>query len=151
MKKYAYWLLVGSALSISAPIFAEDRAVEININGIGPPVDDAAVRTVRQVIGHAVASGVIDKFIVYGYGIEGGFSACAEASPSKQAKPLNTFVRGLRSIRPDPQTTAYSVNLTQRCSGELVACTQDAKICPDGSSVGRVPPFCKFAPCPGNK
>lgn len=32
---------------------------------------------------------------------------------------------------------------------EPVACTMDAKICPDGSAVGRVPPSCNFAPCPG--
>lgn len=32
---------------------------------------------------------------------------------------------------------------------EQVFCTMDAKICPDGSSVGRVPPSCEFAPCPG--
>ena len=29
-----------------------------------------------------------------------------------------------------------------------VACAMDAKICPDGSSVGRVPPDCEFAECP---
>ena len=28
------------------------------------------------------------------------------------------------------------------------ACTQDAKVCDDGSSVGRVPQNCEFAPCP---
>jgi hypothetical protein len=28
------------------------------------------------------------------------------------------------------------------------ACTADAKICPDGSAVGRVPPSCEFASCP---
>jgi hypothetical protein len=28
------------------------------------------------------------------------------------------------------------------------ACTQEAKICPDGSAVGRVGPDCEFAPCP---
>jgi hypothetical protein len=33
---------------------------------------------------------------------------------------------------------------------ELVACTMDAMICPDGSYVGRVPPTCEFAPCAGN-
>ena len=27
-------------------------------------------------------------------------------------------------------------------------CTMDAKICPDGSAVGRVAPLCKFAACP---
>jgi len=31
---------------------------------------------------------------------------------------------------------------------EPVACTMDAKQCPDGSYVGRVPPECEFAPCP---
>lgn len=29
-----------------------------------------------------------------------------------------------------------------------VACTQEAKICPDGSSVGREGPNCEFSPCP---
>ena len=29
-----------------------------------------------------------------------------------------------------------------------VACTLEAKQCPDGSYVGRVPPSCEFAPCP---
>ena len=33
--------------------------------------------------------------------------------------------------------------------GEMIACTLDAKICPDGSAVGRVGPNCAFAPCPG--
>ncbi len=30
-----------------------------------------------------------------------------------------------------------------------VVCTKDAKLCPDGSSVGRTGPSCEFAPCPG--
>lgn len=29
-----------------------------------------------------------------------------------------------------------------------VACTTEAKICPDGSAVGRIGPNCEFAPCP---
>ena len=29
-----------------------------------------------------------------------------------------------------------------------VACTMEAKLCPDGSSVGRSGPKCEFAPCP---
>jgi hypothetical protein len=32
---------------------------------------------------------------------------------------------------------------------EPVACTMDAKMCPDGSAVGRSGPNCEFAPCPG--
>ena len=29
-------------------------------------------------------------------------------------------------------------------------CTRDAKQCPDGSYVGRIPPSCEFAPCPAS-
>lgn len=31
---------------------------------------------------------------------------------------------------------------------EQVACSMEAKICPDGSAVGRQSPTCEFAPCP---
>ncbi len=31
-----------------------------------------------------------------------------------------------------------------------VDCTAEAKVCPDGTAVGRVPPSCEFAPCPGD-
>ncbi len=33
--------------------------------------------------------------------------------------------------------------------GAPVACTMEAKLCPDGSSVGRTGPNCEFAQCPG--
>ncbi len=32
--------------------------------------------------------------------------------------------------------------------GASQVCTQEAKICPDGSAVGRTGPNCSFAPCP---
>lgn len=32
---------------------------------------------------------------------------------------------------------------------ESVACPTDAKLCPDGSAVGRIGPNCEFAECPG--
>lgn len=38
--------------------------------------------------------------------------------------------------------------LGKNSSDEQVACTQEAKICPDGSAVGRTGPKCEFAPCP---
>jgi len=36
---------------------------------------------------------------------------------------------------------------TEQC-GEEIFCTLEAKLCPDGSAVGRVGPNCDFAPCP---
>lgn len=32
--------------------------------------------------------------------------------------------------------------------GKATACTTEAKVCPDGTAVGRVGPNCEFAPCP---
>jgi len=37
---------------------------------------------------------------------------------------------------------------SQNNSKEGVYCTQDAKQCPDGTFVGRIPPKCEFAECP---
>ena len=34
--------------------------------------------------------------------------------------------------------------------GDMVACTMDAKMCPDGSYVGRTGPACEFSPCPND-
>jgi len=35
--------------------------------------------------------------------------------------------------------------------GGVVACTMEAKLCPDGSAVGRTGPHCAFAACPGEE
>lgn len=36
-------------------------------------------------------------------------------------------------------------------NGKPIACTMEAKECSDGSFVGRIPPNCEFAACPGEK
>ena len=35
--------------------------------------------------------------------------------------------------------------------GGLVACTKEAKVCPDGTIVDRTGPNCKFAECPSTE
>ncbi len=37
---------------------------------------------------------------------------------------------------------------SQNSGNYIKACTEEAKICPDGSAVGRTGPNCEFAPCP---
>lgn len=41
-----------------------------------------------------------------------------------------------------------TVDVSAGSKTEPVACTMDAKACPDGSYVGRTGPNCEFAPCP---
>lgn len=49
------------------------------------------------------------------------------------------------AVTPDADTVT-STNPKE----EVVVCQQDAKICPDGSSVGRIAPNCDFAACAAN-
>jgi hypothetical protein len=53
-----------------------------------------------------------------------------------------TYFLGLRQGT-NASDTIPSPSLSQR------ACTEEAKICPDGSAVGRTGPNCEFAACPG--
>lgn len=39
---------------------------------------------------------------------------------------------------------------TENKDNNVVACTMEAQVCPDGSSVVRVAPSCEFTPCPSN-
>ncbi|MDZ8069757.1 MAG: hypothetical protein RMY64_29815 [Nostoc sp. DedQUE08] len=119
MKKFSCLMIVGAILSISAPAVAESRAVNISIGSIGGSLDNAALRTVRQVIGSAVGTSTVDKFIVYSprtgsIPIEGGLSACAEAGFGISNTTFNAFVQQLRSINPKPGTF-YNLELTASC------------------------------------
>ncbi len=42
------------------------------------------------------------------------------------------------------------INELKKGAPQHVACTMEAKLCPDGSSVSRFGPNCEFAPCPVN-
>ena len=54
--------------------------------------------------------------------------------------PILSFLFGMNY-----QTIVNNIN---NVLPQQKGCTYDAKICPDGSSVGRLPPSCEFAPCP---
>jgi hypothetical protein len=41
------------------------------------------------------------------------------------------------------------VFLFSACTQQPRACTMEARLCPDGTSVGRTGPNCEFASCPG--
>jgi hypothetical protein len=66
------------------------------------------------------------------------------------------FVSNSSSVAENPMPLPVSPTVTETIvppalneNDGMTACTMDAKICPDGSSVGRTGPNCEFAPCPG--
>lgn len=95
----------------------------------------------------------------------GELTARNELTPSPT--PINTNIpTPMASVA--PETTPEEVPLTDEAApleggesrimpstgsalpaDDMVMCTMDAKMCPDGSFVGRQGPNCEFAPCPG--
>ena len=117
--KYALLCIGSLFLSYLAPapaIAQTNRAIEISIFGIGPAVDAGAVRDVQRVIGRAVVRGIIDNYITYGYGIEGGSSSCIQLSRFEDDKTLQQLESELLQIRPNPATTSYNVETVAACS-----------------------------------
>ena len=108
-----------------APAIAQtNRAIEISIFGIGPAVDSEAVRSVQRVIGKAVARGIVDNYITYGYGIEGGSSSCIELSPNQDDRSLLQLERELLQIQPNPATTSYNVKTVAACNKKVKSLVQ---------------------------
>ncbi len=91
-------------------------AIELSIGGIGPGVDATAFKRVKLLISDAVFKGTIDYFDVYGYGKEGGFSACMEKGRFAADGNFEVFLKALRAIKPNRSTTAYSVNEVTLCA-----------------------------------
>jgi hypothetical protein len=56
----------------------------------------------------------------------------------------SSLVLGLGCSKPTPDTTPPNPD------DDGIMCTMDAKICPDGSAVGRSGPDCEFDPCPAH-
>lgn len=129
---------------------------------------------VRHVFLLLVATLIFGAAIGYFFGFDNGyeegrimdddaitsFEDCAAAGyPIMESYPERcqtpdgvTFVREVPPVEEtddssDPDTPVASP--PSREPGLPVACTMDAKMCPDGTSVGRVGPNCEFAPCPG--
>jgi hypothetical protein len=121
-------VLLNSSVSFARefPMPKTQHGIEISIGSIGHKgVDVAAYKKVRHLIGNAVANGVVDKFIVLGYGQQGGFSACIEDKISNQPmgkffessnKAFEKFVWQLRNVKPNPKTTSYNINWVASCS-----------------------------------
>lgn len=160
MKKLVSSIAVGALLVVTLPAVAvtpakpANRAVNINIGSIGGALDGAALRAIRQVVGYGIASGAVDTFTVYSpkqgmVPIEGGLSACAEASFSASPAKFNAFIQDLKTIKSKVGTFYTAVPAISCASEEPIAvCTMDVQLCPDGSAVGRKAPSCAFAPCP---
>ncbi len=138
MKRYTKAFFISVVLlTFNNMVFGADRAVNINILSNGAGNVGPTIASVRQLIGHAVGSGVVDNFVVIAPKeggpilIEGGLTACAEAgfgiikNDSQAGLPpgppqigvknkFESLVKQLRSIKPDRNVT-LNIKLTESC------------------------------------
>src|SRR5688500_10983216 len=128
MNKLAGFFLVGAVLLGAMPALAGDRearaeaanrAANITLGNSGGGLDNAALRSVRKLVGKAINRGTVETFAVYSpivggpIPIEGGLSVCAEAGFGSTPKEFNDCVNQLRAIR--PKTGTYlNVELTNQ-------------------------------------
>lgn len=104
------------AYSAVTPNHEIRNAIEISIGSIGTEIDQNAVRQFRKAIGSAVTRNIVDKFMIYGYGIEGGFSGCVETSPNVfPAKAFARLIKELRDIHPKAGTVV-SIKRVRDCA-----------------------------------
>ncbi len=152
MEKLGYVCLIGAVLLNIPSALAQDgdraggaeptnRAVNITLGSTGGALDNAALRSVRKLVGKAITAETVDTFAVFSprvggaVPIEGGLSACAEAGFSSTPKQFNAFVNQLRSIRPKAGTF-LNVELTEQCkpidvTGPLTCGGIAGTACPD--------------------
>lgn len=104
-----------------------------------------------------------DKMIYFPYKDKTGGILVTILSPTVKSgniEQVNQILSTFKFTDSSPTPTCVPrpacLDATPRCSiaetsdmcPKEVACTQDAKLCPDGSYVGRVAPNCEFATCP---
>jgi hypothetical protein len=166
MQKFGIILFTGVFVLIcSVPVFAGSNAVNVSIGSNGAGDVSPSVGTVRQLLGHAVGSGVVDNLIVRSpqsggpIPIEGGLDVCAESGVTDSVQDLDApplpgagnefdlLIKQLRSIRPE-SGVFLNIRPAVSCDDDPIVCAQDVKECPDGSFVGRQSPSCNFAACP---
>ena len=115
------------------PPSSEGRAINISIGSNGGELDMSVIRTVRQVIGHAMAQGTLGTIVDTGnredvpIPVEGGYSVCTEMtfSPSfgdgnsdgwvKLDSEFANFYSDLKSIHPRLESTFYNVEWASEC------------------------------------
>src|SRR3989338_10780006 len=67
----------------------------------------------------------------------------------QNSSPVANFEECVKAGNPVMESYPRQCNHNgQNFVEEIPGCSKELKICPDGSSVGRIPPSCEFAECP---
>ncbi|MCI0597503.1 hypothetical protein L0Y34_00280 [Candidatus Parcubacteria bacterium] len=115
-------------------------------------------RTLLLLVVSLVFGGAVGYFLGYDHGFErtkqaniSSFAECAAAGyPIMESYPEQCLTPDgkhfVRDVTSEPEPAApHQDGLYPE---EPAACPADAKMCSDGTAVGRTGPHCEFSPCP---
>jgi hypothetical protein len=137
MKQITWVLVLGVALLPDPPLLADAGAsgagyyCQITSSGQGPNLPETTKNS-GPVRCTSDAKLCPDGSFVERVGPNCEFAPCPDAGVSEQPSDAR------RQGPPGPMNRSVPI-----------VCTQEAKMCPDGSFVERNGPTCEFAPCPG--
>ena len=108
-----FYSIVAAVLMSNTASATENRAIKIQVFGVqmAPKAED--YQAVRAVIGGLVADLAIEKYVVNGWGIEGGFDVCIQQSAFTK---LEDILAKLKAIRVDASVTHFSAEPTLNCN-----------------------------------
>jgi hypothetical protein len=122
-----------------------------------PPVEESDFNGVEAIIGQYE---ITDNTLTYKSGETVGNAAASDMSDAGFALFLKNYSSrtGLDISAVSAVDVAAHISGsagvpspdTDTSGGKFTACTLDAKLCPDGSYVGRTGPNCEFAACPSD-
>jgi len=142
-------LLVWSTFSVAQPNpdISNNRAVLISVVGSnGAPVDANIAGSVRQLIGHAVANGILDDFNVYlpDSGApspkDSSFTGCADAGANTSQDKFADFISKLQTINAKAPTV-YNIQTISGCNAVNVdpfTCSLNGGNCPTSAATSPV-------------
>ena len=141
-------LLVWSTFSIADnQATSDNRAVLISVVGSkGSPVDANIAGSVRQLVGHAVANGILDTFNVYlpesgtPSPTDGSFTGCADAGANTSQDKFSDFVSKLQTISAKAPTV-YNIQTISGCNTLNVdpfTCSLNGGNCPTSAATSPI-------------
>ena len=124
-----------------------DRAEE---SGYDVSTVGSAIETARQAIADARAAIEVQVGKTHTIPVTAEESLRTNVGKARQAlhEELSLVFKKIKLAKEAVHDVAKALADLRGNNGEPIVCTQEAKICPDGSSVSRTGPNCKFAACP---
>jgi hypothetical protein len=111
-------IIIAVSLLTSLPVLAANRALVVSIFGNGQEMDFEAYKEVLKLTGGLIEENQLEKYIVNGFGREGGSEFCIQLNSFQRESTLQEIQNQYQLIVPNKNTTSYFVKQAATCPGK---------------------------------